>query len=65
VPLHYKFLLTTVVAMFATSVVALVVVACCWKQPTDLQTQVIGILDSVAKSTLGAILGLLGGKVAS
>lgn len=59
---HYKLNLISVVTFFSC-LISLPVLAMAVSEPTDLQKDVIGVLDFVLKSTLGAMLGLVGAKM--
>jgi hypothetical protein len=60
--LNYKILLISVVVIFVVSLAAYVTLGMVVARPTATQSNVFGVLDFVVKSTLGAILGLLGAK---
>jgi NhaP-type Na+/H+ and K+/H+ antiporter len=49
--------------IFVVSLAVYVTLGMVVAHPTDTQLNVFGVLDFVVKSTLGAILGLLGAKV--
>jgi hypothetical protein len=59
---NHKLLLISVIVMFVVSLAVYVTLGMMVAHPTDAQLNVIGVLDFVVKSTLGAILGLLGAK---
>ncbi len=50
-------------AVFAGSLALLVVLAGAWEHPTAVQMEVVDTLDFTVKVTVGAIVGLLGGKM--
>jgi hypothetical protein len=60
---NYRLLLISVIVIFVVSLAVYVTLGIVVAHPTDTQLNVFGVLDFVVKSTLGAILGLLGAKV--
>lgn len=60
---NYRLLLVSVIVIFVVSLAVYVTLGIVVTHPSDTQLNVLGVLDFVVKSTLGAILGLLGGKV--
>jgi hypothetical protein len=61
---HFKLIFIVIAIAFVASFVAYVATQMCIADPkTAGQIQGIDALDFVWKSTLGAILGLLGGKI--
>lgn len=61
----YKWLLISVVLLCFGCLIAGIILAGFWKQPTDQQKHAFDLLDWGFKSTLGAFLGLVGGKATS
>jgi hypothetical protein len=59
---YYKGLLIAVIAIFVVCLAAYVALGMVFSTPTPGQLHTLDGLDSVVKSTLGAMLGLLGGK---
>jgi hypothetical protein len=60
---NYRLLLISVIVIFVVSLAVYVTPGIVVAHPTDTRLNVFGVLDFVVKSTLGAILGLLGAKV--
>ncbi|GAB1811863.1 hypothetical protein MUNTM_09010 [Mycobacterium sp. MUNTM1] len=60
---NYRLLLITVIVIFVVSLCGYVTLGIVVAHPTGTQLNVLGVLDFVVKSTLGALLGLLGAKV--
>jgi hypothetical protein len=59
----FKWLLIGVFALTVFCVIAEVILAAIWTDPTQLQTQVVNSIDTGWKGGLGALLGLLAGKL--
>jgi hypothetical protein len=59
---NYRLLLISVIVIFATSLAAYVTLGLLIAHPSDPQAHVLGVLDFVVTSSLGAILGLLAPK---
>jgi len=61
---HYKLILLSVIAIFAISIVTWIALGMAFEAPTQSQMRVFDGIYTVWTSTLGAILGLLGAKLA-
>jgi hypothetical protein len=60
---YYKVTLLAVIAIFILSLITYAALGVYLDSPTANAQKVFDVLDFVVKSTLGAILGLVGGKV--